>query len=51
MSVNNIIRADLSRYNSSKDMPKFQKWMRKYQVENNPVIKLIYKILFVYYSK
>lgn len=49
MSVNNIIRADLSRYNSSKDMPKFQKWMRRYQVENNPIIKLIYKILFVYY--
>lgn len=48
MSVNNL-SADLNRYNSCKDMPKFQKWMRKYQGENNPIIKMIYKILFVYH--
>lgn len=30
-------------------MPKFQKWMRKYQAERNPITKLVYKILFVYY--
>lgn len=48
MSVNNL-SADLNRYNSYKDMPKFQKWMRKYQGENNPIIKMIYKILFVYH--
>ena len=49
MSANDNLSADLNRYNSRKDMPKFQKWMRKYQGENNPIIKMIYKILFVYH--
>lgn len=46
--VNNL-SADLIRYDSCKEMPKFQKWMRKYQAERNPIIKLIDKIFFVYY--
>ena len=49
MNAINNLSADLIRYNSCKEMPKFQKWMRKYQAERNPIIKLIYKILFVYY--
>ena len=32
-------------------MPKFQKWMRKYQDTNNVLLKNIYKVLFVYHRK
>ena len=49
MNANKDFEADLQRYNSYKEMPKFQKWMRKYQTEKNRHFKLIYKILFVYY--
>ena len=43
------LQADRVRYNSLREMPKFQKWMRKYQDTNNVIFKMIYKLLFVYY--
>ena len=42
-------QADRVRYNSLREMPKFQKWMRKYQDTYNVIFKIIYKLLFVYY--
>ena len=45
---NTLLRADYNRYSSSSEMPKFQKWMRKYQETNNKILKGIYKVLFVY---
>ena len=46
-----LLRADYNRYSSSSEMPKFQKWMRKYQETNNRILKNIYKVLFVYQRK
>ena len=49
--INMLLRADYNRYSSSSEMPKFQKWMRKYQETNNRILKNIYKVLFVYQRK
>lgn len=42
-------QANRVRYTSLREMPKFQKWMRKYQDTHNVIFKIIYKLLFVYY--
>lgn len=49
--VKTLLKADYERYCSSKEMPKFQKWMRKYQEANNPISKIFCKVLFVYQRK
>ena len=43
------LNEDEKRYNILKEMPKFQKYMRKGQETQNPLCRLLYKILFVYY--
>lgn len=48
---NTLLRADYIRYSSTSEMPKFQKWMRKYQETNNRIVRGIYKVLFVYQRK
>lgn len=47
----NMLKADYTRYTSAKEMPKFQKYMRKCQGAKNPIWKLLYKILFVYHRQ
>ena len=47
MSKDSKLNLDLKRYESPNDMPKFQKWMRKYQDSNNLFMKKIYKMLFI----
>lgn len=42
---------DKKRYKELKEMPQFQKYMRKGQEAKNPLIKFLYKILFIYYRK
>lgn len=42
-------QANRVRYTSLREMPKFQKWMRKYKDTHNVIFKIIYKLLFVYY--
>ena len=39
---------DKKRYKELKEMPQFQKYMRKGQEAKNPLIKFFYKILFIY---
>lgn len=36
---NTLLELDYCRYPSSKGMPRFQKWMRKYQETNNRILK------------
>lgn len=48
---NKLLKADYIRYSALNKMPKFQKWMRKYQDTNNVLLKNIYKVLFVYHRK
>lgn len=48
---NTLLRADYITYSSTSEMPKFQKWMRKYQETNNRIVRGIYKVLFVYQRK
>lgn len=43
------LQEDLQRYKRKKDMPKYQKFMRKYQESSNRVIALFYKILFCFF--
>jgi hexapeptide transferase family protein len=45
------LKADCERYSSLREMPKFQKWMRRYQDTNSIILKKLYKILFVYYRR
>lgn len=45
----NKLEEDLKRYKIIKDMPKYQKFMRKYQKSSNKIGKLFYKILFAHY--
>lgn len=48
-NINNKLYSDLFRYGGeSKKIPKFQKWFRKYQDSNNSLLKLLYKLLFVF---
>lgn len=44
-----LLKSDLKRYPHQKDMPIFQKFMRKYQDSNNKILKVLYKILFVFF--
>ena len=50
MSKDSKLNLDLKRYESPNDMPKFQKWMRKYQDSNNLFMKKIYKMLFIWHK-
>ena len=43
------LEEDKNRYNALKEMPIFQKYMRRGQEAQNPFCRLLYKILFVYY--
>ena len=43
------LEEDKNRYNVLKEMPKFQKYMRRGQEAKNPLCRLLYKTLFVYY--
>lgn len=45
----NKLEEDIKRYKIIKDMPKYQKFMRKYQESSNKIGKLFYKILFAHY--
>lgn len=48
-NINNGLYSDLLRYGGEyKKIPKFQKRFRKYQDSNNCLLKLIYKLLFVF---
>lgn len=47
-SIINSLKADLCRYGGVYNkIPKFQKWLRKYQNSNNRFLKLLYKFLFI----
>lgn len=37
---NKLLKADYIRYSALNKMPKFQKWMRKYQDTNNVLLKV-----------
>ena len=43
------LEEDKNRYNVLKEMPRFQKYMRKGQEAQNPFCRLLYKAVFVYY--
>ena len=43
------LEEDKKRYNALKEMPKFQKYMRKGQEAQNPFFRLLYKAVFAYY--
>lgn len=45
------LEEDKNRYNVLKEMPRFQKYMRKGQEAQNPFCRLLYKAVFVYYRK
>lgn len=45
--INELLEKDYKRYSSKREMPKFQKWMRKYQDIDNRILRIIYKIIFV----
>ena len=45
--INELLAKDYKRYSSKREMPKFQKWMRKYQDIDNRILRIIYKIIFV----
>lgn len=49
--INELLAKDYKRYSSKKEMPKFQKWMRKYQDIDNRILRIIYKIIFVILRK
>lgn len=44
-----LLDADVKRYGNRAAMPKFQKYMRKYQDANNKFTKLFYRILYRYF--
>lgn len=43
------LEEDKNRYNTLKEMPRFQKYMRKGQEAKNPFFRLLYKAMFAYY--
>lgn len=43
------LEEDKNRYNTLKEMPRFQKYMRKGQEAQNPFCRLLYKAVFAYY--
>ena len=49
--INTLLASDYKRYSSTREMPKFQKWMRKYQETDNRILKIIYRIIFVILRK
>lgn len=44
-----LLNNDIVRYGNIKKMPKFQQYLRKAQTASNGFLKLVYKVLFVYY--
>lgn len=49
--INTLLASDYKRYSSTREMPKFQKWMRKYQETDNRILKIIYRIIFAILRK
>ena len=43
------LEEDKNRYSVLKEMPRFQKYMRKGQETQNPFCRLLYKAVFAYY--
>ena len=43
------LEEDKNRYNALKEMPRFQKYMRRGQETQNPFCRFLYKVLFAYY--
>lgn len=41
-----ILKQDAERYESISRMPRFQKFLRKYQTASNPLSKLLYRVLY-----
>lgn len=41
-----ILKQDAERYESISRMPRFQKFLRKYQTASNPLSKLLYRFLY-----
>ena len=46
-----LVDEDLKRYSSKKEMPKVQKYLRKYQDTEIRLIKIFYKVLYRYFRK
>lgn len=47
--MNSIIAGDIIRYPTKRSMPKFQLFFRKASLAKNPIERLFYKALFVFY--
>ena len=45
----NNLKEDKKRYRNLKEMPKFQRYMRKCQEAKNPISRFFYKLLFAYF--
>jgi serine O-acetyltransferase len=48
--MNDVLKSDISRYSSKREMPKFQKYYRKAQ-SGGGILVVWYKILFLYYKR
>lgn len=46
-----LLVEDQKRYARAKDMPKYQKYMRRYQDASNRLVALFYRVLFAYFRK
>ncbi len=44
-----ILSEDLARYKNIKEMPRYQRYFRKYQDSSCKIIRLFYKIIFTHY--
>ena len=44
--MNELLNKDLERYQNTKSIPRFQKYLRKCQTSKNRITKLIYKVIY-----
>lgn len=46
-----LLKQDMVRYARPREVPQFQKYLRRYQEAKNPVSKLIYRVLYSFFRK